>query len=228
MKTKAICLYSGGLDSTTCLYLAQKQGYTPIALTLHYGQTHHREIEMTRKVCQILGIEQYQTQWELPWKGSALLDSKISLPKKRSLKEMTADIPSTYVPARNSIFLSMAASCAEAQQAQTIFIGVNALDYSGYPDCRPEYIKAFENLLKIGTKEGVEGRPLKIETPLLYKTKKEIVKLAVSLQVPLEWTWSCYEGGQKPCQECDSCLLRAKGFEEAGLHDPLLIRAQRV
>ena len=221
MRSKAICLYSGGLDSTTCLYFAKQAGYEVVALTIHYGQLHHKEIEMTGKVCKILKIQQYQTHFELPWKGSALLDSKIKIPKGRNEKQMAEAIPVTYVPARNSIFLSLATSCAEAENAEAIFIGVNALDYSGYPDCRPDYIAAFEQLIKLGTKRGAEGGRTQIKTPLLHKTKKEIVELAYSLKVPLEWTWSCYQGDEKPCQECDSCLLRAKGFEEAGMRDPL-------
>ncbi len=153
-----------------------------------------------------------------PWKGSALTDAAISVPKNK--KPSRVGIPITYVPARNIIFLSFAASFAEAIGAKTIFIGANAVDYSGYPDCRPAFIKSFQAMLGIGIKAGVEGNPIKIETPLIHLTKAKIVKLAISLKVPLINTWSCYQGGAKPCGVCDSCQLRQKGFLEAGSKDP--------
>lgn len=222
---KAICLLSGGLDSTTVLYYALKEKYYVIALTVQYGQLHKREIESAKRIAAEFGLEHYVTPVSLPWKGSSLLDGNITIPTNRQENEMTANIPSTYVPARNSIFLSLAASCAEAHQAETIFIGANALDYSGYPDCRSEYMEAFEEMIRRGTKAGVEGRSIQIIAPLLRMSKKEIVELGLSLGVPFERTWSCYQGGDQPCEICDSCQLRAKGFREAGAQDPSLIYA---
>ena len=217
---KAVCLFSGGLDSTTALYAARKGGYEVIALTLHYGQLHDRELKSAREIAKDLGVKQYEVPVTLPWKGSALLDSNIEVPTQRKESEMT-DIPVTYVPARNSIFLTLAASCAEAEGAQVIFIGANALDYSGYPDCRPNYFVAAGKMLHLGTKAGIEGKQIKIETPLLCLSKKDIVFFGQKLGVPFEKTWSCYKGQEVACGECDSCLLRAKGFKEAGVEDPL-------
>lgn len=223
---KAVCLLSGGLDSATSLYAAREQGYEIIALTFNYGQLHHKEIEFARKTASLLGARHFLTEVPMPWRGSALLDSSIPMPVNRSEREMNQSIPATYVPARNSVFLSLAASCAEACGAQAIFIGANILDYSGYPDCRPDYFEAFEKMIEKGTKAGVEGRKIKIEAPLLRLTKAEIILLAHKLGVPFENTWSCYQGKEIPCGECDSCLLRAKGFKEANLKDTLLDYAQ--
>jgi len=216
---KAVVLLSGGLDSATTLYVAQSRGFDVRALVFRYGQRHDREVRQAlaiarRAKCpaQVLGIE-------LPWKGSALLDSSKPLPQGR--KKMRG-IPSTYVPARNTIFLSFALSYAESIGASHIFIGANALDYSGYPDCRPRYYKAWQGLAKLATKSGVEGRRIRIETPLLRLKKSQIIKLGISLGVPYEMTWSCYQGAKKPCGRCDSCLLRARGFKEAGIKDPAL------
>ena len=164
-----------------------------------------------------LKIKHHVISISLPWKGSALLDSTIAIPEGRSTQEMNASIPSTYVPARNTIFLALAASCAEAEGADTLMIGANVLDYSGYPDCRPEFLNAFMNVISKGTKAGAEGKTISIEAPLLKLNKAEIIQLAVSLKVPIEKTWSCYKGGENPCGECDSCRLRQKGFEEAKL-----------
>ena len=221
-QNRAVCLLSGGLDSTTALYVAQSEGFEPLALTIDYGQLHRRELKSAARIAKHLGIKHHVLSVSLPWGGSALLDPSIPIPQNRNLEEMTKEIPVTYVPARNTIFLSLAASFAEASDASTIFIGANALDYSGYPDCRPEYFKQFESLLQCGTKRGVEGKPLTIKTPLIELKKSEIVRLAVKLGVPLEWTWSCYRGNEVPCGVCDSCLLREKGFQEAGVSDPLL------
>ncbi len=222
LKGKAVCLVSGGLDSSTALYVALKEGYLPMALTVDYGQVHKREIESAKKIAANLHIDHHVITVELPWGGSSLTDRKIQIPESRSIKEMSSEIPNTYVPARNTIFLSLAASMAEAYGAEAIFIGVNSLDYSGYPDCRPEYMASIEQTILLGTKKGIEGKPFKIKVPLIGLTKTEIIVLAKSLGVPLELTWSCYKGGDQPCQVCDSCLLRKKGFEEAGISDPAL------
>ena len=219
---KAICLLSGGLDSATALYVALEKGFAVIALTIAYGQKHDRELDSARLIASDLGLRHFVVPISLPWQGSALLDPEIAIPHRRALEDIPRDIPPTYVPARNSIFLSLAASCAEAQGAEAIFFGANAIDYSGYPDCRPEFLEAFLAMIRKGTKAGVEGRVLSMEAPLIRLTKREIVELAAKLRVPFEKTWSCYEGGQSPCGECDSCMLRAKGFQEAGIFDPLL------
>jgi 7-cyano-7-deazaguanine synthase len=220
-KTKAVCLFSGGLDSTTALYAALQKGYEVQTLTIHYGQTHEKEVECARRIASSLGLENHVIRFSLPWGGSALLDREIPIPLGRQESEMAEEIPVTYVPARNSVFLSFAASYAEACGAGVIFLGANALDYSGYPDCRPEYFVAFSEAIRRGTKAGAEGRIIRIEAPLLRLSKKEIVELGVSLGVPFEKTWSCYRGKEIPCGGCDSCLLRAKGFREAGIRDPL-------
>lgn len=219
---KAVVLLSGGLDSATTLYAARSEGYCPYALTIRYGQRHRQEMDCARWIAAHLEVELRELSIELPWKGSALLDHGVRLPQKRSAEEMASGIPATYVPARNTIFLSFALSWAEVLGAQTVFIGANALDYSGYPDCRPEYFETMEELFKKGTKAGVEGRAIRIAAPLLRKTKAEIIQWGHVLGVPFEHTWSCYEGGSAPCGVCDSCLLREKGFREAELADPLM------
>ena len=225
MRKKAIVLVSGGLDSTTCLAIAKHQGYELYALTLSYGQRHKVELAAARKVAKAYGVKKH-LELEVPltaFGGSALTDKKIKVPKQRSLKEMGKGIPTTYVPARNTVFLSMALAWAEALGVQDIFIGVNALDYSGYPDCRPEFIQAYERLAKLATKKGVEGRwKLKVHTPLIHMSKAQIIKKGISLGVDYGLTWSCYDPSPKgrPCGRCDSCLLRAKGFAAAGKSDP--------
>lgn len=219
---KAVCLLSGGLDSTTALYSAWTEGWECIALTLQYGQIHSKEVESAKNIVRELGITHYVVPAELSWKGSALLDDSIQIPTGRNESQMQTGIPVTYVPARNTIFLAFAASCAEASNAEAIYIGANALDYSGYPDCRPEYFEISEKMIQLGTKAGVEGKTLAIKTPLLKMTKKEIVLFGIQLGVPFDKTWSCYQGKDRPCGVCDSCILRAKGFREAGLPDPLL------
>lgn len=219
---KAVVLLSGGLDSATCLYAAIKEGYACSALSVDYGQRHSREQGSAKKLAERLGVEFKHLSIQLPWKGSALLDASVDLPKARRPEEMIHEIPVTYVPARNTIFLSFALSWAEVLGAEAVFIGANALDYSGYPDCRPEYFEAMEAVYKKATRIGVEGRAIKILTPLLHKTKRDIVEWGHQLGVPFELTWSCYQGGERPCGECDSCILRQKGFQEAGLKDPLL------
>ncbi len=213
MKKKAVVLLSGGLDSATTLFYSQAKGYQTYCLIFDYGQRHAKEILQAKKLARYTKSEYRIIKIRLPWGGSALLDKKVSLPKNR--KDMSADIPVTYVPGRNIIFLSFAASFAEAIGASAIFIGANAVDYSGYPDCRPEFYQAFALALKRGLKTGVSGKPIKIYTPLIRKTKAQIIRLGQKLKVPFELTWSCYAGGKKPCGVCDSCLIRAKGFEEA-------------
>ena len=227
MKKKAVVLVSGGLDSTTCLALAKKQGYDLYALTLFYGQRHQVELRAARKVAKVHGVKRH-LELEVPltaFGGSALTDKKIKVPKQRSLQAMGKGIPPTYVPARNTVFLSLALAWAEALGAQDIFIGVNALDYSGYPDCRPEFIQAFEKLAKLATKKGVEGRwKLKVHTPLIRMSKAQIIKTGHKLGVDFGLTHSCYDPLAKgrPCGRCDSCLLREKGFREAGFQDPAI------
>jgi 7-cyano-7-deazaguanine synthase len=216
---KAIVLLSGGLDSATTLYYARKQGYRPFALIFDYGQRHRKEVRRARMLARTLRCPYKIVTIRLPWGGSSLVDKRMALPKNRKLD--AKDIPSTYVPARNIIFLSFAASYAETIGAGTIFIGANAIDYSGYPDCRPEFYSAFMKVLARGQKSGVEGRAIRIQTPLIRKTKAQIIRLGLKLGVPYELTWSCYAGGRKPCGKCDSCRLRAKGFEEAGSEDLL-------
>ena len=226
-RPKAIVLVSGGLDSTTCLAIAKKQGFDLYALTLFYGQRHKVELKAARKVARAYHVKKH-LELEVPltsFGGSALTDKKIHVPKSRSLKEMGKGIPSTYVPARNTVFLSLALSWAEAVGAEHIFIGVNALDYSGYPDCRPEFIHAFEKLAKLATKKGVEGKwKLKIHTPLIRMSKAQIIKTGLKLGVDYSITHSCYDprSNGRSCGCCDSCLLRAKGFIEVGSPDPLL------
>jgi 7-cyano-7-deazaguanine synthase len=216
-KGKAVVLLSGGLDSATTLYFAKSKGYQCHCLIFDYHQRHRREIKSALSIAKKAKCPHSLVQISLPWKGSALLDDKISLPKNKSLTR--TGIPPTYVPARNIIFLSFAASYAEAIGARDIFIGANAIDYSGYPDCRPEFIRSYQAMLAKGLKTGVEKKVIRLQTPLIRKTKAQIVRLAVGFQVPLNLTWSCYQGGQKPCGVCDSCRFRAKGFMEAGYED---------
>ncbi len=217
MRRKAVVLLSGGLDSTTVLYYAKTKGYDCRCLIFDYGQRHRREIESAKKAAKACGVVYEIIKINLPWKGSALLDANIPLPKCRRRTEK--GIPTTYVPARNTIFLSFAVSYAEAIGARAVFIGANSIDFSGYPDCRPEYYRVFNELIARGTKAGAD---IKIFTPFIKKTKAQIIKMGAKLKVPYEYTWSCYSGGRRPCLECDSCILRAKGFREAGSNDPLL------
>ena len=216
---KSIILLSGGLDSATALFYALGRGFKAACLIFDYGQRHRREIVQAKTIARHAGCDFRVVKISFPWQGSSLLDKKLALPRHRDLN--VKEIPSTYVPARNIIFLSFAASYAEAVGAESVFIGANALDYSGYPDCRPEFLAAFEEVLRRGLKTGVEGKRIKIKTPLLRKTKAEIIRLGLSLKVPYQLTWSCYGGGKRPCGSCDSCLLRKKGFAEAGIRDPL-------
>lgn len=220
---KAVCLLSGGLDSATCLALARRQGYACYALSFDYGQRHKVELEAAARVAAAFGAQRHMVaRIGLDAFGGSALTADIDVPKGRSTAEMGQGIPSTYVPARNTIFLSFALAWAEVLESWDIFIGVNALDYSGYPDCRPEYIEAYERMANLATRAGVEGRArLKIHTPLLDLNKAQIVKLAHELGVPFGLTHSCYDPGSdgRACGQCDACLLRAKGFLEAGLED---------
>lgn len=214
---KAVVLLSGGLDSTTCLSQAFKDGYEVYTLAFDYSQRHSREIECANSVADYYNIKNHRTIKIENVGGSALTDPGIDVPEYQG----TSEIPVTYVPARNIIFLSYAAGLCEVVGAEAIYIGVNAVDYSGYPDCRPEFIEAFEHMIGVGTKQGVEGNPIKIMTPLLHLTKGEIVKLANNNGAPLHLTTTCYKGGEKACGTCDSCILRLKGFKEAGVEDPI-------
>src|SRR5579863_3030749 len=221
---KAVCLLSGGLDSSTCLGVARRDGFECYALSFDYGQRHRVELDAATKVAKFFGVRKLRiVRIDLRAFGASALTADVDVPKNRSAEEMQQGIPVTYVPARNTIFLSFALAWAEVLECSDIFIGVNALDYSGYPDCRPEFIQAFERMANLATKAGIEGRThIHIRTPLIELSKAEIVRLAVELNVPFELTHSCYDPDASglPCGACDSCLLRAKGFREAGMTDP--------
>src|SRR5438067_8914826 len=215
---KAVCLLSGGLDSATCLAHARRAGFDCYALSFDYGQRHRVELDAARRVARALGAADHRVaKIDLRVFGHSALTDEIAVPKGRDEGEMSAEIPITYVPARNTIFLPFALAWAEVLEASDIFIGVNALDYSGYPDCRPEFIAAFETMANLATKAGVEGRTrVRIHTPLIRLSKAEIVKLGRELGVDFSLTHSCYDPSPegRPCGQCDSCLLRRKGFEE--------------
>ena len=226
-RKKAVLLLSGGLDSTTLLALASSQGYHVHALSFRYGQRHAAEISAARKIAGHYGVVQHVvTDIDLRAFGGSALTAEIEVPKDRAV-DAAADIPITYVPARNTIFLSFAIAWAEVLGASEIFIGVNALDYSGYPDCRPEFIRAFERMARLATRAGVEAneneQPLSIRTPLIDMSKKEIIQLGLSLGVDYALTSSCYDPSEsgEACGHCDACQLRLRGFEEAGAADPI-------
>ena len=219
VRAKVVVLLSGGLDSATTLYYAKSRGFSCTCLSFDYGQRHRRELAAARRIASEAGCEHRTVKISLPWKGSSLLDKNIQLPAFDRRQRAGEEIPNTYVPARNIIFLSFALSCAEAIGAQAIYIGANAVDYSGYPDCRPAFYDAFQNAARTGTKCG-SNRPVTIVTPLINLTKAGIVKLGSRLKVPFGLTWSCYAGGSVPCGTCDSCFYRRKGFQEAGIDDP--------
>ena len=214
-RSKAVVLLSGGLDSATCLYVALSRGYRCSCLIVDYGQRHRREIRSARAVARAAGCPAFTAKVRVPWAGSALTDRRIRVPVGRSLRRIGRGIPSTYVPARNTLFLSLAMGFAEALGAVAVFIGVNALDYSGYPDCRPAYYRLMRRVARVGTKAGLEGKGIRILAPLIRMTKAQIIRKGIGLGVPYEKTWSCYLGGKNACGRCDSCRLRAKGFEEA-------------
>jgi len=231
METKpkrAVVLLSGGLDSVTVLAIARSAGYELYALSFSYGQRHIFELEAARRVAASIGVASHRiAEIDLRVFGGSALTGDIDVPKGRTVDEMAHGIPITYVPARNTIFLSFALAWAEVLGSSDIFIGVNALDYSGYPDCRPEFIEAFEKMANLATKAGVEGRQsLKIHTPLIALTKAQIVRKGIELGVDYGLTSSCYDPSPMgaPCGQCDSCLLRQKGFRENGLDDPLTYR----
>ncbi|MEK9628239.1 MAG: 7-cyano-7-deazaguanine synthase QueC [Nitrospinota bacterium] len=229
MKNKAVVLLSGGLDSTTTLAIAQNQGFEIYALSFDYGQRHRVELERAREIAEKFAVPDHQivTIDLRQFGGSALTDS-IDVPTNRDEKEMSEEIPITYVPARNTIFLSFCLAYAEVKNAENIFLGVNAVDYSGYPDCRPEFISAYETLANLATKAGVEGKSkLKIHTPLIQLTKAEIIKKGMELRVDYSLTHSCYDPDPNgtACGSCDSCLLRLKGFKDAGFEDPVEYRS---
>jgi 7-cyano-7-deazaguanine synthase len=228
---RAVVLLSGGLDSATVLAIACSQGYEVYALSFSYGQRHVFELEAARQVAASFGAAGHRiAEIDLRVFGGSALTDDIDVPKGRSVDDMSLGIPITYVPARNTIFLSFALAWAEVLGSSDIFIGVNALDYSGYPDCRPEFIEAFEKMADLATKAGVEGqRRLKIHTPLIAMSKAEIIRKGIELGVDYGLTSSCYDPSSngEPCGECDSCLLRKKGFRENGIKDPLLYRGSR-
>ena len=239
----AVVLLSGGLDSTTVAALAKSQGYETKAITVHYGQILSKEIRSAQEVTSKLGIEHkiidISNFKELAWYSALTHPELFSIPKERSIEEMSKKIPITYVPMRNTFLIVMAAAYLESEILEKIerqhvdpscfeariFIAANALDYSGYPDCRPEYYLKMNDLMKLTSKAGTQYNiDMRIETPLLQLTKKEIAKLGLQLNAPLEWTWSCYVGSDVPCGKCDSCQLRAQGFRELGIEDPLIAR----
>lgn len=224
MERPAVVLLSGGLDSTTVLAIACAEGFRPHALSFRYGQRHEVELAAARRVAQAYGATHTVVDIDLRAFGGSALTDKIEVPKGRSDDEMGEGIPVTYVPARNTIFLSFALGRAETLGAADIYIGVNALDYSGYPDCRPEFVAAFEEVANLGTKAGVEGRRFTIHTPLIDLTKAQIIERGLALGVDYGLTHSCYDPDPagRPCLTCDSCLLRAKGFAEVGVPDPAL------
>ena len=226
---RAVVLLSGGLDSYTAAAIAKTEGFELYALTIAYGQRHAREVESARAVARALACARHlELPIDLRAIGGSSLTSDASVPRDRDLSvtDIPTDIPSTYVPARNTIFLSLALAWAEVLGASEIVIGVNALDYSGYPDCRPEFIRAFESLATLATRAGVEGQRFRVRTPLINLTKAEIIRRGLALGLDYGLTHSCYDPGPDgaPCGRCDSCALRARGFTEAGVPDPLVLR----
>lgn len=228
MSKKAVVLFSGGLDSTTTLAIAHNEGYDTYAMSFRYGQRHAVELRCAKNIANALGVKQHTiVDIDLRTFGKSALTADIEVPKNRSDAEMGDGIPITYVPARNTIFLSYALAYAEVLGANTIFIGVNAMDYSGYPDCRPEYINAYQAMANLATQAGVEGETkLKIRAPLIDKTKAEIIQIGTALGVDYSLTLSCYDPDTegRACGGCDSCLLRKRGFKEVGIRDPTRYR----
>jgi 7-cyano-7-deazaguanine synthase len=228
---KAVVLVSGGLDSATALAIAKDEGFEPYAITFRYGQRHGVELEAAKRVVAAGGVaEHIEIEIDLRLIGGSALTDDIEVPKGRELEEMSEGIPVTYVPARNTVFLSFGLAWAEVLEADDVFIGVNALDYSGYPDCRPEYVAAYEEMANLATKRGVEGSRLRIHTPLIDLSKAEIVRRGLALGVDYSVTRSCYDPAPsgEACGACDSCLLRLKGFAENGLADPAPYQPQAV
>ncbi|MDY6784133.1 MAG: 7-cyano-7-deazaguanine synthase QueC [Cyanobacteriota bacterium] len=218
VKTKAVVLLSGGLDSATAAAIAIADGYETIGLSLDYGQRHRRELQAARAIAQHLDLaDHFIVETNLAqWGGSSLTDRAQTLPQTGVQPDI---IPSTYVPGRNTVFIAIALSLAEARGAEAIYLGINAIDYSGYPDCRPEYLQAYQTLANLSSKVGIEGKPPQLIAPLVQASKKEIVLCALKLNVPIDLTWSCYEGGEQPCGRCDSCRIRDRALIEAGRSD---------
>jgi len=217
-KKRAVVLLSGGLDSAVVLYHALSEGYDLSCISFDYGQRHKKELICARRLAGLNNSKWQLVKMSFPWKGSALLDDGMKLSQSG---KMTKGVPSTYVPSRNIIFLSYAASYAEVIGVDTIFIGANQIDYSGYPDCRGSFLSAFETAINKGTKRGVSGKKIKIISPLLRKNKRDIINIGYKLGVRFEYTWSCYKGESVVCCKCDSCVIREKGFKAAGIKDPL-------
>ncbi len=215
-KKKAIVLLSGGIDSAVTLYLARKKGFHPTALIFDYGQRHRKEINFAKRIARKTHSPYKIIKLSFPWKGSSLLDRKMRIPK-RPFSDIKRGTPSTYVPGRNLIFLSIATSFAETIKGGAIFTGAHTQDFSGYPDCRKAFFDIFKKVIARGTKDG---KHIKVYSPLLDKNKKEIIKIGLRLKVPFELTWSCYKGGMHPCGVCDSCLFRTRAFKKLGIRDP--------
>jgi 7-cyano-7-deazaguanine synthase len=223
---RCVVLLSGGIDSAVALAIAIDDGFVPSAITFRYGQRHSKEVicaEMLAKAMRVKGHRVVRLDLSFLEK-SALISKRVRVPVGRDLEQISSGVPATYVPSRNAVFLSLAAGYAETIGARDVFIGAHTHDYSGYPDCRPEFIEAFERALALGTRCGAEGSPIRVHAPLLSMSKSEIVRKGIELGVPFEHTWSCYSGGGKACGRCDSCILRLKGFEEAGIEDPIAYR----
>lgn len=218
---RVVVLLSGGIDSTTTLAYAISRGYEVYPITIDYEQRHRREIESVKNICRWYSLVPKIVKVDLRSIGGSALTAEIEVPTRSSIDEIREDIPITYVPARNLIFLSIAGAYAEVIDARSVFIGANIIDYSGYPDCRPEFIFEFQRVLNLATKAGVSGKKISVEAPLLYLKKSQIISLGMKLGVPYELTWSCYRGGDIACGQCDSCLIRLNGFFEAGYRDPL-------
>lgn len=218
IQKKAVVLLSGGLDSATTAAIAIADGYEAIALSFRYGQRHEKELQAASKIAKALKIDQhYVIDVNLSlWGGSALTDNSIAVPQDGIIPDI---IPSTYVPGRNTVFIAIALSLAEAKEAEAIYLGINAVDYSGYPDCRPEYLEAYQKLANLSSKVGVEGKAPKLVAPLVKDSKLDIVRRALSLKVPIAETWSCYQGENEPCGLCDSCRIRDRALIEAGRSD---------
>jgi len=224
MPKKAITLISGGLDSCVASFIAKEKGYKLYAISFRYGQRHEKELKCAKKISNTLDVKEHifiDIDFN-QYSKATLIDSSSDKIQNHEFVDIGKEIPSTYVPGRNTIFLSLALAYAESIDADAIFIGVNAIDYSGYPDCRPEYINAYQQMANLATKKGIQGKPIKIETPLIKLKKSEIIKIGLKLKAPLEDTWSCYRGKKKACGHCDSCLLRLKGFKEAKAEDPII------
>lgn len=223
-RKKAVVMFSGGLDSTTALCWAVKRGYSCSAVFIDYGQRHKKESSGARRIARALGVRLCEIRLAFPWLAvSSLVDPGKKLPDTGLSRIRAAkNIPSTYVPGRNLVFASIGVSLADSIGAEAVVMGPNVIDYSGYPDCRPQFYRALEKAVTAGTRRGASGKRIKLLTPLIKLSKKEIIKLALRLEAPLVHTWSCYSGGLRPCGKCDSCKLRAKGFKDAGMSDPAL------